>query len=166
VPIHANSLQRVAASIRHAQPHDWANKYSQTLVDASWRATSADPGLEPTRVLIVDDVQSTLSLELLLHELGYWTTRVAVNGATALEIAQKFSPSIVLLSLELPDMSAYHVAWRLRDMSELRRVRLIALTGDYEHAYRDLARRAGFERFLAKPVSRAALRGLLRATLS
>jgi CheY-like chemotaxis protein len=63
-------------------------------------------------------------------------------------------------------MSAYHVAWRLRDMSELRRVRLIALTGDYEHTYRDLARRAGFERFLAKPVSGAALRGLLRANLS
>jgi CheY-like chemotaxis protein len=166
MPIFTNSLQHVAASIRHEEPRDWANTYSQALVDASWRATSDDPGLEPTRVLIVDDVQSTLSLELLLHELGYCTTRVAVSGATALEIAQKFSPSIVLLALELPDMSAYDVAWRLREYNELRRVRLIALTGDYEHTYRDLARRAGFERFLAKPVSGSVLRNLLRANLS
>ena len=117
-------------------------------------------------MLIVDDAQSTLSLELLLHELGYCMTRVAVSGATALEIAQKFSPSIVLLALELPDMSAYDVAWRIREHNELRRVRLIALTGDYEHTYRDLARRAGFERFLAKPVSGPVLRSLLRANLS
>ena len=165
--IHTNSLQHVAASIRHEEPRDWANTYSQALVDASWRATSDDPGLEPTRVLIVDDdVQSTLSLQLLLHELGYCTTRVAVSGAAALEIAQKFSPSVVLLALELPDMSAYDVAWRLREHNELRRVRLIALTGDYEHTYRDLARRAGFERFLAKPVSAPVLRNLLRANLS
>ncbi len=147
MPILTNSLQHVAAS----------------LVDDSWRATPVDTGLEATRVLIVDDVQSTLSLELLLHELGYWTTRVAASGVSALEIAQKFSPSIVLLALDLPDMSAYHVAWRLRELSELRRVRLIALTGDYEHTYRDLARRAGFERFLAKPVSGPVLRSLLRA---
>jgi CheY-like chemotaxis protein len=164
MPILTNSLQLVADSVR--EPDDSADTFSQALLDDSWSATPIDTSLEPTRVLIVDDVQSTVSLELLLHELGYWTTRVAVNGATALEIAQKFSPSIVLLSLDLPDMSAYHVAWRLRDMSELRRVRLIALTGDYEHTYRDLARRAGFERFLAKPVSGAALRGLLRASLS
>jgi CheY-like chemotaxis protein len=164
--IHTHSLQHVVASIRHAQPYDWANTYSQALVDASWRATSADPGLEPTRVLIVDDIQTTQSLERLLHELGYCTTRAAVSGTIALEIAQKFSPSIVLLALELPDMSAYDVAWRLREHSELRRVRLIALTGDYEYAYRDLARRAGFERFLAKPVSGPVLRNLLRANLS
>jgi CheY-like chemotaxis protein len=165
MPIHTNSLQHVAASVR--EPDDSADTLSQALAEDSWRATPpADTGLEPTRVLIVDDIESTLSLDLQLHELGYLTTRVAVNGATALEIGQKFSPSIVFLSLDLPDMSAYHVAWRLRDMSELRRVRLIALTGDYEHAYRDLARRAGFERFLAKPVSGAALRGLLRTSLS
>jgi CheY-like chemotaxis protein len=164
MPTHTNSLQQVADSVR--EPDDSADTFSQALVGDSWSTMPVDTSLEPTRVLIVDDIQSTLSLELQLHELGHWTTRVAINGATALEIAQKFSPSIVLLSLDLPDMSAYHVAWRLRDMSELRRVRLIALTGDYEHAYRDLARRAGFERFLAKPVSAGALRGLLRATLS
>jgi CheY-like chemotaxis protein len=115
------------------------------------------------RVLIVDDLQSSTSLEVLLHESGYPTTHAAASGATALQIAQQFSPSIVLLALDLPDMSAYDLAWRLRELTELRGVRLIALTADYEHAYRDLARRAGFERFLAKPVSGTDLRALLPA---
>jgi CheY-like chemotaxis protein len=43
---------------------------------------------------------------------------------------------------------------------------LIALTADFAHAGRDRARQAGFERYLAKPVSVSALQQLLRANLS
>jgi CheY-like chemotaxis protein len=166
MPIHSNSLQHVAASVRQARPRDFANARAQVLADDSWRASAVGAGLEPTRILIVDDLQSTLSLELLLHGLGYWKTQVVVNGATALEIAQNFVPSVVLLALQLPDMSAYEVAQRLRERTGLRRVRLIALTDEYEHAGRDMARQAGFERYLAKPVSAADLQDLLRADLS
>ena len=132
----------------------------------SRRMPSFDPSLEPTRVLIVDNAESSASLELLLHELGYSTTCTASSGTSALQIVENFSPTVVLLALQLPDMSAYDVAWRLRERTGLRHVRLIALTGDYEHAYRDLARRAGFERFLAKPVSGPVLRTLLGADLT
>jgi CheY-like chemotaxis protein len=121
---------------------------------------------EPTRILIVDDVNSTGPLEYLLHGLGYWTTRVASCGETALTTAQDFLPSVVLLALDLPGMSAYRVAERLRERSEGRQLRLIALTADYVHAGRDLARKAGFERFLAKPVSGSALHQLLQANLT
>src|SRR5580692_969876 len=50
---------------------------------------------EPTRILIVDEVYTTGPLEYLLHGLGYWTTRVAFRGETALMLAQDFSPSVV-----------------------------------------------------------------------
>jgi CheY-like chemotaxis protein len=62
-------------------------------------------------------------------------------------------------------MSAYQVAQQLRERTEVRGLRLIALTGDYAHAGRDQAREAGFERYLAKPVSSPSLQRLLRAKL-
>jgi CheY-like chemotaxis protein len=133
---------------------------------SSFRVTAVSAALDLARVLIVDDAESSTSLQLLLHELGFWTTRVAATGVTALEMAQEFSPSVVLLALDLPDMSAYDVAQQLRERTELRRVRLIALTGDYEHTRRDQAREAGFERYLAKPVTTSALRNLLLSNLS
>ena len=120
---------------------------------------------ESTRILIVDDVYSTGPLEYLLHGLGYWTTRVASCGETALKAAQDFLPSVVLLAIDLPDMNAYRVASQLRERADGRELRLIALTVDYTHAGRDLAREAGFERYLAKPVSASALNQLLRADL-
>jgi CheY-like chemotaxis protein len=128
----------------------------------SFRLTAVSAALGSTRVLIVDDAESSASLEHLLHGLGFWTTRVAFTGATALEMAQDFSPSVVLLALDLPDMSAYDVAQQLRGRAELRRVRLIALSSEHAHTARDQARQAGFERYLAKPVTAAALQHLLR----
>jgi CheY-like chemotaxis protein len=136
------------------------------IPSSAFRLTAVSAALESARVLIVDDAESSTSLELLLHGMGFWTTRVAVTGATALEMAQDFSPSVVLLALDLPDMSAYDVAQQLRERTELRRVRLIALSSDYEHTGRDQARQAGFERYLAKPVTASALQYLLRANHS
>src|SRR5689334_14700038 len=48
---------------------------------------------EPTRILLVDDHATTGLLEYLLHGLGYWTTRVAPCGKTALKLARDFVPS-------------------------------------------------------------------------
>jgi CheY-like chemotaxis protein len=121
---------------------------------------------EPTRILLVDDHATTGLLEYRLHGLGYWTTRAAACSKTALQLARDFLPSVVLLSLELPDMSAYRLAMQLRGGAVGRELRLIALTGDSTHLGRDLAREAGFERYLVKPVSVSALCQLLGARLA
>lgn len=119
-------------------------------------------GSQTAGILIVDDVGTTGLLVYLLHSLGCWATRSASRGATALSLAEDFLPSIVLISLQLPDMSAYYLAAHLRNQANGREMRLIALTTDHLHAGRDLARQAGFERYLAKPVGAGALQQLLR----
>ncbi|MFL6600470.1 MAG: response regulator [Steroidobacteraceae bacterium] len=170
-----NSLQHIAALVRPARHHDLTNSPEESAqlyaFPGERRHTPSSPPLtgtsiEPTRILIVDAVQSAVSLRRILRGLGYWTTQIAASGAAALEMARSFSPSIALLCLDLPDMSAYELAEQLRDGVETRRLRLIALTGDYAHAGRDEARQAGFERYLAKPVNVPDLRQLLRAKLA
>jgi CheY-like chemotaxis protein len=171
---HGISLQHSFPSTRRAHQSGWATRIKafSPLYDRGLEARHIPWSLplvgttgEPTRILIVDEVNTTGPVEFLLHGLGYWTTRVASCGETALKAAQDFLPSIVLLALDLPDMSAYRVAGQLRERAEGREMRLIALTTDYVHAGRDLAREAGFERYLAKPVSVSALDQLLRANL-
>jgi CheY-like chemotaxis protein len=117
----------------------------------------------PVRILIVDDdIQSSGSLELMLDELGYAETRVAYSGHAALAIASAFQPSVVLLELSLLDMSGYEVARLLRERAQCHELRLIALTSSREHAGRELARVAGFERYLLKPVAALDLSILLQ----
>jgi CheY-like chemotaxis protein len=118
---------------------------------------------QPVRILIVDDdIKSSDSLELMLHASGYSETRVAYSGHAALAIAAEFQPSVVLVELSLLDMSGYEVARLLRERGQSHDLRLIALTSSREHAGRELARVAGFERYLLKPVAALDLSGLLQ----
>ena len=131
----------------------------------TWEDEGGQPALstEPVRILIVDhDMSSSESLELMLHASGYSETRVAYSGHAALAIAAEFQPSVVLLELDLLDMSGYEVARSLREHAWSRDLRLIALTSSREHPGRELARVAGFERYLLKPVIAPDLSGLLQ----
>jgi CheY-like chemotaxis protein len=117
------------------------------------------PGL---RVLVVDnDMRAADSLEQLLHAGGYADTRVAYSAHGALEIAHEFRPTVVLIELDMRDIGSYELGKTLRERAQLERVRLVAVTDSRAHNGRERARDAGFERYLLKPVSAAALSALL-----
>jgi two-component system, sensor histidine kinase len=110
------------------------------------------------RILIVDDDAAAAdALASLLQATGYGEARVAYTGAAALALAGEFVPTVALVDLELPDMSGYELARHLSQHPQLQTLRLIALTADSEHPGRELAREAGVERYLIKPVGSADL---------
>ncbi len=110
------------------------------------------------RILIVDsDVDAANALGSSLQAAGYGEARLAHTGASALAVAIEFVPTVLLMDLELPDMSGYDVARHLSQHPQLQKLRLIALTANNEHPGRELAREAGIERYLIKPVSSADL---------
>jgi CheY-like chemotaxis protein len=115
-------------------------------------------GGDMPRILIVDDEAAAAdALASLLQSRGYGDARVAYSGATALALALEFVPTVLLVDLELPDMSGYDVARRLSQHPQLQNLRLIALTANSQHPGRELAREAGIERYLIKPVGSADL---------
>jgi CheY-like chemotaxis protein len=117
----------------------------------------------PVPILIIDnDVSSASSLELMLHAGGQCETRVACSGDAALAIAAVFEPSVILLEVDLLDVNGYELAQTLRERARPRELRLIALTTSREHQDRELARVAGFERYLLKPVAPLDLSNLLK----
>jgi CheY-like chemotaxis protein len=110
------------------------------------------------RILIVDDdVAAADALASLTQSCGYGEARVAYTGATAQVLAATFLPTVLLVDLDLPDMSGYDVARHLSQHPKLHGLRLIALTSSSEHPGRELAREAGIERYLSQPVGAAEL---------
>jgi CheY-like chemotaxis protein len=119
-------------------------------------------GDEMARILIVDDdVDSALWLLKLLQEAGHEETRITHSAADALAVATELAPRLIFLDIELPDMSGYDVARVLHQHPGLQQTRLIALTDSGEHEGRELARASGFERYLVKPVTGAAVQEVL-----
>ncbi|HEY6515578.1 MAG TPA: response regulator [Steroidobacteraceae bacterium] len=114
------------------------------------------------RILVIDqDVAAAKAVASLVETSGHGETRVAHSGQEALTVAATFVPTVVLLTLELADMSGYDVARQLSQHPRLQNLRLIALTRSSEHPGRDRAREAGFERYLIAPPGAADLNELL-----
>lgn len=118
----------------------------------------------PLAILVVDDhVDAAKALAELLALWGH-TTRVAHDGAAAMDAARAESPDVVLLDLDLPKANGYDVASALRRERDSSELLLVALSGFASEQHRERANAAGFDHHLVKPVDIAALRSLLRET--
>jgi PAS domain S-box-containing protein len=105
-----------------------------------------------SRVLIVDDNEDIRdAMSKILHLAGH-TIKTTYNGAQAIAIAKTFKPHTALIDIGLPDMSGYKVAKILKDQPQHKKVKLIALTGYGQEKDKNLAKEAGFDYHITKPV--------------
>ena len=113
------------------------------------------------RVLVIEDnVDAAETLHDLLELFGYQVA-VAHSGLEGIETARTFRPQVVLCDIGLPGMDGYAVARHLRQEPAIAGARLIALTGYGRESDRQLAREAGFDLHLVKPVEPLELQKLL-----
>ena len=114
------------------------------------------------RILVVDDnADAAVSLARLLARLHRQEVQVAHDGPSALEIAERFQPEVVLLDIGMPGMNGYEVARHLRSRPHHPDLLLVALTGWGQDADRHQSREAGFDHHLVKPVDPGELTSLI-----
>ncbi|HKS06379.1 MAG TPA: MASE1 domain-containing protein [Gemmatimonadaceae bacterium] len=110
------------------------------------------PRADVRRVLLVDDnVEYAESTAELLRVRGN-DVRIAHDGPTAVAIASEYRPQVALLDIGLPGMNGYEVAKRLRSLSSIGRISLVAISGYGQDDDRRRSREAGFDDHLVKPV--------------
>lgn len=127
------------------------------------RPTADGPGmrLPRRRILVVDDNRgNATSLEVLLRALGQDVV-AAYDGLSALEMARRHRPELVLLDIGLPGIDGYEVARQCRVDKDLKPIMLVAMTGYGKDEDRRRSQEAGFNVHLVKPVNLDDLRLLL-----
>jgi CheY-like chemotaxis protein/anti-sigma regulatory factor (Ser/Thr protein kinase) len=124
---------------------------------------SAAQQATPMRILVVDDnVDAVHTLQLFLTAAGH-EVEMAYNAGDALALAAVFKPDACLLDIGLPDFDGNELARRLRANPSVAEAMLVAMTGYGRQQDRDIARAAGFDHYLVKPVSTAQLAEVLAA---
>jgi CheY-like chemotaxis protein len=117
---------------------------------------------EPMRVLVVDDNRDNAdSLALLLSAMGH-RAAATHDGLSAEQEAQVMRFDLVLLDVAMPGMDGYELARRLRHQPGTAAALLVCFSGYADAAHRRLAREAGCDHFLAKPVDLTDLQRMLR----
>ncbi len=113
------------------------------------------------KVLVVDDHRGFRSSARTLLELeGFEVVAEAPDGASAIRLAEKLRPDLVLLDIGLPDMSGFDVAERI----EKTKVRVILTSSREPRDFGGRIDRSGVLGFVSKDdLSGAAVRELLGA---
>ena len=113
------------------------------------------------RILLADDNDDFAnSMAAVLRDMGH-EVRVASDGAQALAAAAEFSPGIAFLDIGLPKLNGYDLARSLRGRSGTAGSILVAVTGWGQPSDRQLAREAGFDDYMVKPVDFDRVRAIL-----
>lgn len=119
------------------------------------------PSQEAARVLIVDDVKANVDLlvEALRHE---YRLSVALDGESALVVARKANPDLILLDITMPGIDGYEVCRRLAADQRTRDIPVILQTalGDAEDEAKGLA--LGAVDYITKPLNMDLLRARVR----
>lgn len=161
IEAHGGAIQAISAGEGHG------STFSITLPEVQMDGASVPrPGAAQSvgqRILIVDDsADSADSMAELLTVLGH-QARPVYTGLLAVEAVRNFAPDVVLLDLEMPDMSGYEVLQALREASQGNAagtgnsMRIFALTGRSSPEDRRRTEAAGFDAHLVKPLTVEAL---------
>jgi signal transduction histidine kinase/ActR/RegA family two-component response regulator len=109
------------------------------------------PGQPDVRILIVEDGRENwLLLQRLLAAAGF-RTRVAEDGAQALEEFRLWRPHFIWMDLRLPVLDGMAAAKRIRRLEGGQDVKIVALTASAFASQREEVLSAGFDDFLRKP---------------
>ncbi|MEU6817496.1 response regulator transcription factor [Streptomyces sp. NPDC046860] len=123
----------------------------------------AEGDRDPQRILIVDDEPAVReALERSLAFEGY-DTRVAVDGADALEQAGDYRPDLVVLDIQMPRMDGLTAARRIRSTGDL--TPILMLTARDTVGDRVTGLDAGADDYLVKPFELDELFARIRALL-
>jgi two-component system, cell cycle response regulator DivK len=104
-------------------------------------------------VLIVEDNELNMKLfRDLLEAHGYQTSGTS-NGFEALDLVRKLRPDLVLMDIQLPQVSGLEVTRWIKDDPELRSIPVVAVTAFAMKGDEERIREGGCEAYLSKPIS-------------
>jgi len=105
------------------------------------------------KVLIVEDNELNMKLfNDLLEAQGYAVLQTR-DGLSALDITRQHMPDLILMDIQLPEVSGIEVTKWLKEDDELRHIPVIAVTAFAMKGDEEKIREGGCEAYISKPIS-------------
>lgn len=107
----------------------------------------------PKSVMIVEDNELNMKLfNDLLEAKGYRTIKTH-NGLEALDLAREHNPDLILMDIQLPEVSGLEVTKWLKEDDKLHVIPVIAVTAFAMKGDEERIRQGGCEAYISKPIS-------------
>lgn len=104
-------------------------------------------------ILIVEDNDLNMKLFHDLLEAHGYATLQTKDGMEALKIAREKRPDLILMDIQLPEVSGLEVTKWIKEDDELRSIPVVAVTAFAMKGDEEKIRQGGCEAYIAKPIS-------------
>lgn len=107
----------------------------------------------PKTVMIVEDNELNMKLfNDLLEAKGYRTVQTR-NGLEAMDLARQHRPDLILMDIQLPEVSGLEIIKWLKEDDDLHPIPIIAVTAFAMKGDEERIRQGGCEAYISKPIS-------------
>ena len=123
-----------------------------SLIEAGPDTDAGTAAATPRVLYIEDDPLNVLLMQEVIRRVPPWSMTVADTGAEGLRAAREWRPDLLLIDINLPDMTGLEVIAALRSDPRTARLRCVALSADAMRDQIDSAMAAGFDDYWLKPI--------------
>jgi two-component system cell cycle response regulator DivK len=105
------------------------------------------------RILIIEDTPANMKLAVVILSSGGHELLQAVTAHDGIDIAHREKPDVVLMDMQLPDMSGIDATRILKTAPETAHIPVVALTASAMKGDRERMIEAGCDSYIEKPIS-------------
>jgi two-component system cell cycle response regulator DivK len=116
-------------------------------------------------VLVVEDNELNMKLFHDLLEASGYNILQTRNGLEAIDIAREHRPDLILMDIQLPEVSGLEVTKWIKEDDDLRAIPVIAVTAFAMKGDEERIRQGGCEAYLSKPISVATFLSTVKSYL-
>ena len=105
------------------------------------------------KIMIVEDNELNMKLFNDLLEAHGYETITTRDGSVAVEMARDTKPDLILMDIQLPEISGLDLTRQLKAEDDLKSIPVIAVTAFAMKGDEDKIRECGCEGYISKPIS-------------
>jgi len=151
------AMQEIKVAVTMVDEMSAENSRNFDELKAESKKFKVDSGDEKKKIIVIDDEETVLTMTRVMLDKDYEITTVN-SGMAALKLFfQGYTPNLVLLDLNMPEMGGWDTYIRIRDLTQLHQVPIVIYTTSEDQQDRDKAKEMGALDFVHKPAKKAEL---------
>jgi len=118
-------------------------------------------------IYVVEDNEKNMKLfKAILKLIPNVEIFAEIRGDTGLELIKAGNPDLIILDIQLPEMSGIDICIELRKIEKFKKIPIIAVTSFAMKGDEERIMSAGFNKYIAKPIKVAEFRELVKSYIA
>jgi len=151
------AMKEIKVAVKLVDEMSAENSRNFEELKAESQKFKVDSSSEKKKIIVIDDEETVLTMTRVMLDKEYEIT-TANSGAEALKLFfQGYTPNLVLLDLNMPEMGGWDTYIRIRDLTRLHQVPIVIYTTSDDPEDKAKAKEMGALDFVHKPAKKAEL---------